>query len=81
MRRITVVSAVVCGIVLGCAGSQVAKSPWVPPAHAEGTYVHWQYACYADDPGPKFTELGRAGWELVGYGGQSSPVWCFKRPY
>ncbi len=79
MRRLGFVGALVVGIFMGCAGSQVATRV-IPNARAEGTFTRWQYACYADEPGPSFNEHGKEGWELIGWGGQS-PVWCFKRPY
>jgi hypothetical protein len=80
MRGSVVVGAAVIGIAIGCAGSQVAGSYLVPKARADGTPTRWEYACFAAEPSAKFNDLGRQGWELVGWG-DVPPVWCFKRPY
>jgi hypothetical protein len=79
MRKIAAVGLVLGGIVVGCAASQVAGNLVAPRAHADAA-ARWEYACFATDPTEKFNELGRQGWELVGWGGVP-PTWCFKRAF
>jgi hypothetical protein len=79
MRKRGMVGLGLAGVLVGCAASQMAGGLGTRKAHAEAT-TRWEYACFAADPGEKFNDLGRQGWELVGWGGVP-PTWCFKRAF
>jgi hypothetical protein len=88
------VLAVLFGLVVGCAASQVAPQFVVPVARAGTNPTKWEYTCMdiLDGITDTANKMGAQGWELtaasgyaVHYQGKISKpdeprmVWCFKR--